>query len=545
MSIEYFVEGKVITQTGGDHLNFSKEDITHNSIYSVNQQGTNTGVSFNKPTEIHPDDTPVNIINVSLNLFFDGTQNNKTNTESGPQNSASNGNDSYGNDYSNVAKGYDAINTNAEKQVRVYIEGIGTVDNKRDTLSFYSEYPNNIGSPLGMGNRGIESKVTKGCLEGAESLGKKFKGKNINAIEINVFGFSRGAAAARHFIHIASTPVTPVAIAGNKYAVNPPKRFERSDDDVKQGRNNKQNIDVTDPNDPLILNNGYFGACLINNGIKANYVIFNFIGLYDTVASFGINHKGYGVFIGSDAEQLNLNAVSKANFTLQIASSDEYRENFSLTDVRSTGKKGLEITLPGVYSDIGGSYVDGAVENSYIHNGSKPECEEMKKILIEEGWFLDEQLHIFKIDKYAGRLNCKTSFELRGTRNLSNHYNRIPLTVMFHYSKHFAVKYLDSKILRNYAITNSQILTTYSSLLQYINIIHEGREDSASIQEYRNLINSTNYLNSMQDDLVLLKIIRNQYLHWSVNVGPDGTGMGPHVKSVTTANKRKRYIIPG
>ena len=105
-----------------------------------------------------------------------------------------------------------------------------------------------------------------------------------------------------------------------------------------------------------------------------------------------------------------MNAVSKATFTLQIASSDEYRENFSLTDIQSTGKKGLEFTLPGIHSDIGGSYVDGAAENSYIYNGSKSECEEMKEILVEEGWFVPGQLSVFKIEKHVSKLKYKGIF---------------------------------------------------------------------------------------------------------------------------------------
>ena len=83
MSIEYFVEGQVITQTEGDNISLSKEDISHNSTQLVNQQGTDTGVSYNSPKEIHTNDKPINTIDVCLNLFFDGTMNNKTNTELG------------------------------------------------------------------------------------------------------------------------------------------------------------------------------------------------------------------------------------------------------------------------------------------------------------------------------------------------------------------------------------------------------------------------------------------------------------------------------
>ena len=555
MSIEYFVEGKVVTQTEGNQFNFSKGSIAHNSLVNVNQKGTATGVSFNVPNEIHPDDKPVNIIDVSLNVFFDGTQNNKTNTESGISSSSSNGKDSYANDYSNIARGYDAIDTSskADKQAAVYIEGIGTVDGKRDTNKMYSDYPNNIGSPLGMGDRGIEAKVTKGCLDAGEALGKKFKGKNIDILNINVYGFSRGAAAARHFVHIATKPVIAVAVAGQKYVINPPKIFERSKEDEDSGKNDKQNIDITDPSDPLLLNHGYFGACLIKNGIKADKVVFNFIGLYDTVASFGVNHKGFGIFIDSDAEQLKLNAVTKANFVVQLSSADEYRENFSLTDISSVGINGLEFTLPGVHSDIGGSYLDGDTENSFIYNGTSDDCEKMKVILIDEGWFKNDQLYIFKIEKSVGveklgiDYNYSTKYELRGKRALSNHYDRIPLTLIFHYSTHFDVMYNPDRITEDYTITDGTIQSVYSQLLPYINKCHDSRKRNNSGQNYRNELNNISYLSELDASSDLLKLLRNKYLHWSVNIGsgPDSSGMGPHVSKVATFDKRKRFIIPG
>ena len=43
MSIEYFVEGKILTQTEGNNTTFSKEGIVHNSTQYVNQKGADTG----------------------------------------------------------------------------------------------------------------------------------------------------------------------------------------------------------------------------------------------------------------------------------------------------------------------------------------------------------------------------------------------------------------------------------------------------------------------------------------------------------------------
>ncbi|MGE4514210.1 MAG: DUF2235 domain-containing protein, partial [Chryseobacterium sp.] len=200
MSIEYFVEGKVVTQTGGNYKAYAKEGISHNSAVSVEQKGKEAGVSYNPAEKINPNDKPVNTIDVTLNLFFDGTLNNKTNTQAGAQQSDPKG--SYANDFSNVARGYDCIDPNAQNQVSYYVEGIGTVDQKsdNDTLGLPIR-----GAGMGVSARGVKAKATKGCVKGAETIQRKFQGKKIDVLTVNVYGFSRGAAAARHFLHIAGT----------------------------------------------------------------------------------------------------------------------------------------------------------------------------------------------------------------------------------------------------------------------------------------------------------------------------------------------------
>lgn len=197
MSIEYFVEEKIKTQVKGDYSAFSKENIIHNTIASVEQKGNEEGIKYNNPKKVNPNDKPTNLIDVSLNLFFDGTQNNKTNTTLGKNYEESNHeDDSYTNDFSNVARAFDALNPAAENQIRWYIEGIGTTDLESDTIL--------PGVGLGTGDTGVPAKVTKGCVKGAEAL-KGYAGKNIH-LKVNVYGFSRGATAARHFVHIATNP---------------------------------------------------------------------------------------------------------------------------------------------------------------------------------------------------------------------------------------------------------------------------------------------------------------------------------------------------
>lgn len=543
MSIEYIVEGKAVIRTSGDYRTYAKEGIVHNSAVSVEQKGNETGVSYNPAEKINPNDKPVNTIDVTLNLFFDGTLNNRTNTMAGSRQTSPKG--SYANDFSNVAKGYDAIDPNAQHQVAYYVEGIGTVDEKsdNDTLGLPVR-----GAGMGLNERGVKGKATKGCVKGAEAVQRKFPGKKIDVLTVNVYGFSRGAAAARHFLHIASTTANSDIISDKQIMVYPPAFYEKSDAEPMPS----QYIIINDPDSPL-LKYGYFGACLINEKVEAKTVRFNFVGLYDTVASYGINHKGTSVFgfsiIDDDSKQLGLNAVRNASFVLQLASSDEYRDNFSLTNIDSAGIRGLQLTLPGVHSDIGGGYVNNDPENVllYAEVNSDSECKKFREILIDEGWFNPEEISIES--KVVPSRVTLIKYELWGRRKkVSSEYDKVSLEHMVYYSKQFNVKY-DEGLLGDYKIKDGFIKEISNKLIggyiapcnnirnQYVNDYNSGKHPSAG--EYISKINNYSYLDSGID----IKKLRNSYLHWSANL--DSFGMGPRISGPRPAAERKRYILNG
>ena len=50
-------------------------------------------------------------------------------------------------------------------------------------------------------------------------------------------------------------------------------------------------INKTPDNISFIKQYGYFGACLIKENLQIKKIKFNFAGLYDTVASYGVNHR--------------------------------------------------------------------------------------------------------------------------------------------------------------------------------------------------------------------------------------------------------------
>ena len=162
MSIEYFVEGDIREHFNGDIKVYTKGNIVYSSQKSV-QMSSETGITYGNPDKINENDSPAKEIDVVLNLFFDGTGNNKSNTEARKLGTESyhkysdKKEDSYENDFSNIAKGYDSIDSNADRQVTEYIEGIGT-----ENLASDDDY----GKGFGMGDTGIMGKVNKVCMMG-------------------------------------------------------------------------------------------------------------------------------------------------------------------------------------------------------------------------------------------------------------------------------------------------------------------------------------------------------------------------------------------
>ncbi|KFF19959.1 T6SS phospholipase effector Tle1-like catalytic domain-containing protein [Flavobacterium hydatis] len=332
--------GGTLTKTakGNIDIRATKGDVNFIAAEHNNWHGEEGGIIHHDYEPLHPVDSLKKSITITLNIFFDGTQNNKTNTEKGKDHKKSNHeDDSFTNDFSNVARGYDAIDPTSSFQKALYIEGIGTEDLESDDV-----FPD---IAIGMGDRGVVAKVIKACVKAPERL-EKYKDDEIDILFVNVYGFSRGAAAARHFLYVANSAAIIEATQDDTVLIKAPGTY--------------QGMKSTDfyfsiPSSPLLGKHGYFAACLLKNEFNIKSIQINFVGLYDTVSSHGFYH-------GNDVKDLHLTAIKKARFALQLSADDEYRENFDLTDITSAGLRGLELTLPGVHSDIGGSYPNNATE---------------------------------------------------------------------------------------------------------------------------------------------------------------------------------------
>lgn len=277
-----------------------------------------------------------------IGVFFDGTGNNARNADLYAQCQASTGTahgqsletqqaiathcepymlkhgSSYEGGYTNVWRLYqlyqDSMNSSpADGQTdffaRIYVEGIGTKAGKPDHLL--------PGYAFGTGDTGMIERVTQAITEltpeQIELFGQRHPDVAIGAIEFDVFGFSRGAAAARHFVNQINRKYQgPLA----RQLLVSPARFTRD----------------------------------FNIG---NDVRIGFVGLFDTVVSRASLADGFDVRAGHSGPLHVGLPAGCARKVVQLVARDEYRANFMLTTVKPLHH---EIRLPGAHSDIGGGY---------------------------------------------------------------------------------------------------------------------------------------------------------------------------------------------
>ncbi|MBC8995502.1 type VI secretion system tip protein VgrG [Pseudomonas sp. N40(2020)] len=299
------------------------------------------------------DETPGGIT-LRIGVFFDGTGNNKANSETvaacyaadanlaeaaaeiqkhcatyGYDGNGSSPDNSYGNDVSNIVRLYELYTdhsfetlpeTTRNASLRVYIEGIGTTTEAGDSL--YAQ-------ATGRGETGVSARVKQSpekIIGQVRSLIDKNPNVLIEKIEFDIFGFSRGAAAARHFAN-----------------------------EVLKG---KRSIlaDALPAGSPALSSSFDWH--------QQSSISINFIGLFDTVAA--IANPWLFDFTGANSRNSGLDLKLPdgcANKVVHLVARDEYRENFALNSLGD-----IDLVLPGAHSDLGGGYLPRAKEKLLLSN---------------------------------------------------------------------------------------------------------------------------------------------------------------------------------
>ncbi|MEJ5106375.1 phospholipase effector Tle1 domain-containing protein [Chryseobacterium sp. MYb328] len=471
-----------------------------------------------------PPAPPKGEIDIRIGVFFDGTQNNRSNTraagnEPGYKPSANEKevykkqsnkkDDSYTNDLSNVARKEYWYKEDKGKYIgKVYIEGIGTEDLQGDI----DKKTNHKGVAYGAGSTGVIAKVQRGCQRVAEKI-NELKGRfEINTIILDVFGFSRGAAAARNFV------------------------FE---------------VSQTKPR------NGLLGFILDNDKVDYDSIQVRFLGVYDTVSSYDPNASEITVNpdFNNDVEELNLNTL-KAKKIIHLCASDEHRENFMLTRVRLAG--GQDFFLPGVHSDVGGCYTNNMSENKQVMDfdsvwGDGVSDKQYNTALNNDLNNLIEQGWVHRSEVVAPNSWHETYIN---RARISNRYSFIPLHIMSEQVNEYYPNTIDLiNLNKSYRIPNGtedeyfplDLTKVKKRLDEYVK---EGAPQmtyytNKQIEELRKQLATkkitTEKFNRIVQDHNLLIFLRNRYLHWNSMFGE--IGYRPHFTFNKKTLEIKRFRV--
>ncbi|MEZ0005365.1 hypothetical protein ABH942_000716 [Flavobacterium sp. 28YEA47A] len=410
---------------------------------------------------------------------------------------------SYSNDYTNVARMWKYC----DKEYRIYVEGMGTDDKQKDSQD---------GFAFGAGLTGVRAKVRKACEIMSNKINEeKKKGNNRNKvltkITVDAFGFSRGAASARNFVHEVNVKKEyepkPFNMPDGYYPIDPysegmpVRKYRRTIGDA-DGLEISSEV-LVEGKLPRMGHLGY--SILKNTDITAEELeditlVVRFVGIYDTVSSYGegggrlgeydVNGelKDDGFFkkaatevfsthFDDDVEELQLNNLGYFQKMVHFTAKDEHRKNFSLTRIKQIKDRAIEKNLPGVHCDIGGAYENETEYKDEIETSNhKPlwQLEKYRQELIAGGWFHDDQIEIN--NKFWNFLTSGLVYrKLSGTRYLRKEYSYLPLHFMEEFGKDIMKTQEKSNALIDdltiqYSVEGNQILKQAKSYLEgYMN----------------------------------------------------------------------------
>lgn len=374
-------------------------------------------------------ETSSKTVDVYIGVFFEGTGNHRGQAELGEAKRA--GKEYKGialpitssNAVSNVAMLEYLYNTTSKDYAdTVYIEGVGVSSEGVIDLE---------GLAMGTGDNGIEMKVDKAIRK----IGTKISEKDIEAhskinLHLDIFGFSRGAAAARFLVP---------QITGVKKI--------------------------------------FLKLKLLIKRIHIDIITIDFVGLYDTVSSHGYSFS-------NDVKTLKLKDIEKAKKVFQICATDEFRKKFALTNIKSAKENGTEIFLPGCHTDIGGGYLDGKDSTEKVNLSGLEWGEREPSDLLEMGYDLWSFIRFGWIggdNKYTQEtehslLSSKKTYNLKFHSYAKKGYSAITYELM----KEFACKHRN---LMFNDIVETMIPTE-------LNFIKERAFDCTSIRKCREIFYS-------------------------------------------------------
>lgn len=529
---------------------------------------------------------PKDKINITIAIFFDGTRNNKYNIEraNSPavpptyvnlEPAAANNdktvakrdntyvdkrhnaikimpkvpkkdNDSYLDTFSNVAELFEVYAENQAKNIgKVYVEGIGTAEPIKDENDKFVSSgigDSQDGFAFGKGDEGINGKIERGCKLIVDEINKmKVDGGNnkatISTLTLDVFGFSRGAAAARSFVHrIEKEPENGITDGDAALQLSlcggDPTVTARVLEDRKKMISEGKKVNLR--------------KYLADRHIKIEEIKVRFLGVFDTVSSFAPGSFA-DLDFSNDVRELGLTVPDNVSKTVHLVAADEYRKNFALTTIKPVGQKVTELILPGAHSDIGGGYrkmqQEKIVMVSAYYNHNKEVCRGyMTFDELKNGRWLPPGSERQELDKFGRGHTVRTI----KNRVVHNSYAKIPLELMGEFAKKeklilSAKKYDDVKKLpddhrRDLNMIRALIMGMLSS--ETNKLYQFGTETFGLFRKKRTIVQPI----CGETELNIIKGVRSKYIHLSAWNDKAAWGL---VEPYEPAEDRKRRIYPG
>ena len=425
----------------------------------------------------------VEIDKMQANIFFDGTLNNYYNVKKADQatrDKYGGADTSYANALSNIARMWEPMGKELDDpDIGVYVQGMGTTKFKGDSLE---------GKALGTGETGIKQRAQAAFAPLIEKVERKRGEFGLPLIlELNVFGFSRGAATARHFVHLLRNKEEQA------------KHFKRLWSKV--------------------------------------IVKVNFVGLFDTVSS-------EGVVYGNDVEGLGLAFPNYAAVRVfHLRALDEYRDNFACTTIDSACQAlsmygnqrvtmGFELGIPGAHADVGGSYTT---------DYGKPTLERRRLVQGSDGYItqwgptkvLNPPVHgprdfAYRQGWYTGHPRETADNSGLHSRQVTGDYYKVALSLMVDMAEQYTTTRYAEKV--DIVAKESTVVQVQQRLRRYLNA-HAFAQRQPTQRQWA--------LNTELGESVA-KAFRHRYLHMSFN--EDATGMAPRYTTTTTL---ERMNVPG
>ncbi|MBE7649194.1 T6SS phospholipase effector Tle1-like catalytic domain-containing protein [Tenacibaculum finnmarkense] len=420
---------------------------------------------------------------------------------------------SYNADETNISRLEKYYIDDEKKIFKLYVEGIGTVNLEGDDTT---------GAGFGMGDTGITKRVEKACedivnniLPKVESdLKDENKFKLIDEVCFDVYGFSRGAVAARHFV----SQIKKRAVYKMYF---------------------NQRTGATSTTD--IPAYGYLGKALRDNKTAISTIKIRFAGLYDSVSSYGLDTT-------NDVVPLGLNQMNYVDKTVHITAQDELRDKFGLTGIESAGGKGLTINLPGSHSDIGGSYLEKIKEHkillwdswNFSSNKNKKIAKNIKYSLVEKGWYKLSEITIVKAYKNSGAGRN----ELWGTRkDVTNEYDIIPLQLMAELSTKYLAKINITKLKTKFDISNALLCEVHRRIMAEFKIKNVKNVRVIDLLKFDEKLNRKE-LKETADRLFMEEFKKHEAKNKKILKEKSFFKIEPDVTNIRLANK-KEIKLPG